>query len=114
MAAKIKAIINPALIMWARDSAGFTVAEAAQKLGIEERHLAAWEDPEVMRGHPFRNCGSWPRCLSGHLLFSICPIRRRTSRSCAIFGGSLRLAYGDTRPHSKWKSERPTSGENLP
>ena len=50
MAARIKAIINPALIMWARDSAGFTVAEAAQKLGIEERHLAAWEDPKVDEG----------------------------------------------------------------
>lgn len=50
MAARIKAIINPALIMWARNSAGFTVAEAAQKLGIEERHLAAWEDPKVDEG----------------------------------------------------------------
>ena len=47
---QIKAIINPALIMWARNSAGFTVAEAAQKLGIEERHLAAWEDPKVDEG----------------------------------------------------------------
>ena len=46
MAARIKAIINPALIMWARDSAGFTVAEAAQKLGIEERHLAALGGPQ--------------------------------------------------------------------
>jgi Zn-dependent peptidase ImmA (M78 family)/transcriptional regulator with XRE-family HTH domain len=47
MPARVKAIINPALISWARDSAGFTVAEAAQKLGIEETQLAGWEDPTV-------------------------------------------------------------------
>jgi hypothetical protein len=35
MAARVKAIVNPALITWARDSAGFTVAEAAQKLGLK-------------------------------------------------------------------------------
>jgi transcriptional regulator with XRE-family HTH domain len=33
------------IVSWARDSAGFTVAEAAQKLGIDEKQLAAWEDP---------------------------------------------------------------------
>jgi Zn-dependent peptidase ImmA (M78 family)/transcriptional regulator with XRE-family HTH domain len=50
MAARVKAIINPALISWARDSAGFTLAEAAKKLGIEEKRLAAWEDPAVEDG----------------------------------------------------------------
>jgi Zn-dependent peptidase ImmA (M78 family)/DNA-binding XRE family transcriptional regulator len=50
MPARVKAIINPALISWARDSAGFTVAEAAQKLGIGEKQLAAWEDPKVEDG----------------------------------------------------------------
>ena len=50
MAARVKAIINPALITWARDSAGFTVAEAAQKLGLEQKQLAAWEDPETEDG----------------------------------------------------------------
>lgn len=50
MPARVKAIINPALISWARDSAGFTVAEAAQKLGIEEERLAGWEDLSVEDG----------------------------------------------------------------
>jgi Zn-dependent peptidase ImmA (M78 family)/DNA-binding XRE family transcriptional regulator len=50
MAARIKAIINPALVTWARNSAGFTVAEAAHKLGIEEKQLTAWEDPKVEDG----------------------------------------------------------------
>jgi Zn-dependent peptidase ImmA (M78 family)/transcriptional regulator with XRE-family HTH domain len=50
MAARVRAIINPALIAWARDSAGFTVAEAAQKLGIEEERLADWENPAVEDG----------------------------------------------------------------
>jgi Zn-dependent peptidase ImmA (M78 family) len=47
MAARVKAIIAPALITWARDTAGFSVAEAAQKIGIQERQLLAWEDPKL-------------------------------------------------------------------
>src|SRR5258708_2903329 len=45
MAARVKALINPALITWARETAGFTLPEAAKKLDIEEERLAAWEDP---------------------------------------------------------------------
>jgi Zn-dependent peptidase ImmA (M78 family)/DNA-binding XRE family transcriptional regulator len=44
MAARIKALINPELITWARETAGFSPAEAAKSLGIEEAKLAAWED----------------------------------------------------------------------
>jgi Zn-dependent peptidase ImmA (M78 family) len=44
MAPRVKALINPALITWARETAGFTVAEAAMRLDIEEARLAAWED----------------------------------------------------------------------
>jgi Zn-dependent peptidase ImmA (M78 family)/DNA-binding XRE family transcriptional regulator len=44
MAARVKALINPALITWARETAGFTTAEAAKRLKIEEAQLAAWED----------------------------------------------------------------------
>jgi Zn-dependent peptidase ImmA (M78 family)/transcriptional regulator with XRE-family HTH domain len=50
MPAKVKAEINPALISWARDTAGFTVAEAAKKLGIEEERLAGWEQPAADDG----------------------------------------------------------------
>jgi Zn-dependent peptidase ImmA (M78 family)/transcriptional regulator with XRE-family HTH domain len=39
----VKALINPALITWARQSAGFTTAEAATRLGVDEGRLAAWE-----------------------------------------------------------------------
>src|ERR1700692_3551535 len=45
MAARVKAIINPALVIWARETAGFTAAEAAKRLDIDEARLAAWEDP---------------------------------------------------------------------
>jgi hypothetical protein len=46
MAARVKAHVNPALITWARETAGFsTPAEAAARLKIEEAQLAAWEDP---------------------------------------------------------------------
>src|SRR5262245_32253464 len=45
MAARVKALINPALVTWARETAGFSQAEAAERLGIEEARLATWEDP---------------------------------------------------------------------
>jgi Zn-dependent peptidase ImmA (M78 family)/DNA-binding transcriptional regulator YiaG len=45
MAARVKAHVNPALITWARETAGFsTPAEAAAQLKVEEAQLAAWED----------------------------------------------------------------------
>jgi transcriptional regulator with XRE-family HTH domain len=43
MAPRVKALINPALITWARQSAGFTMAEAATRLDVDEGQLAAWE-----------------------------------------------------------------------
>jgi Zn-dependent peptidase ImmA (M78 family)/DNA-binding XRE family transcriptional regulator len=45
MAARVKSTINPALLTWARETAGFTPAEAANRLKIDETRLAAWEDP---------------------------------------------------------------------
>jgi Zn-dependent peptidase ImmA (M78 family)/DNA-binding XRE family transcriptional regulator len=45
MARRIKALANPALIKWARETAGFTVDEAAERLGIAETRFVAWETP---------------------------------------------------------------------
>jgi Zn-dependent peptidase ImmA (M78 family)/transcriptional regulator with XRE-family HTH domain len=45
MAARIKALVKPALITWARESAGFGAAEAAARLNVEEAQLADWENP---------------------------------------------------------------------
>lgn len=45
MAARVKSTINPALLTWARETAGFTPVEAAKRLKIDERRLAAWENP---------------------------------------------------------------------
>jgi Zn-dependent peptidase ImmA (M78 family)/transcriptional regulator with XRE-family HTH domain len=46
MAARVKALITPALITWARETAGFSVAEAADKLDIDAGKLTAWENPK--------------------------------------------------------------------
>jgi transcriptional regulator with XRE-family HTH domain len=46
MPARVIAIVKPALITWARESAGFTTAEAVKRLAIEEARLVAWEDPK--------------------------------------------------------------------
>src|SRR5262245_54674283 len=45
MAARVKSTINPALLTWARETAGFTLAVAAKHLKIDEARLAAWEGP---------------------------------------------------------------------
>jgi Zn-dependent peptidase ImmA (M78 family)/DNA-binding XRE family transcriptional regulator len=45
MAARVKSTINPALVTWARETAGFTAAEAAKRLKVDEQRLAAWEAP---------------------------------------------------------------------
>ena len=45
MANWLKAAITPAVLTWARQTAGFSLAEAARRLKITEERLAAWEDP---------------------------------------------------------------------
>jgi Zn-dependent peptidase ImmA (M78 family)/DNA-binding transcriptional regulator YiaG len=47
MAATVKALITPALVTWARETAGFSVAEAAARLKITEERLASWESPDA-------------------------------------------------------------------
>jgi len=44
MPSRVKALITPALLTWGRETAGFTTAEAAARLGIDEERLMAWED----------------------------------------------------------------------
>jgi Zn-dependent peptidase ImmA (M78 family) len=45
MANRLKAAITPAVLIWARQTAGFSLAEAARRLKITEERLATWEDP---------------------------------------------------------------------
>lgn len=43
MTKRIKATINPKVLTWARESAGFDLAAAAAKVDVDEKKLAAWE-----------------------------------------------------------------------
>jgi len=45
MATRVKALVKPALITWARESAGFGIADAAARLKVDEAQLVDWEDP---------------------------------------------------------------------
>jgi Zn-dependent peptidase ImmA (M78 family) len=45
MAAGVKSTINPAVLTWARETAGFTLPESASKLKIDEERFGAWENP---------------------------------------------------------------------
>jgi Zn-dependent peptidase ImmA (M78 family) len=44
MTKRVKATVNPAVLTWARVSAGYDLDDAASKLDIDEERLAAWEN----------------------------------------------------------------------
>jgi len=44
MAKSVKALINPIMLGWARDQAGYSLADAAHKLGLDEARLQALEE----------------------------------------------------------------------
>ncbi|MBR1165024.1 XRE family transcriptional regulator [Bradyrhizobium elkanii] len=46
MAKSVKALINPAMLAWARKQAGFSPDEAARRLHLDERRLGALENGE--------------------------------------------------------------------
>ncbi|UGY17939.1 helix-turn-helix domain-containing protein [Bradyrhizobium septentrionale] len=46
MAKSVKALINPAMLTWARAQAGYSLADAARKLSIDEARLQALESGE--------------------------------------------------------------------
>ena len=46
MAKSVKALINPVMLAWAREQAGFSPDEAARRLNIDEQRLNALEEGE--------------------------------------------------------------------
>lgn len=50
MAARVTALILPALVTWARETAGFSIAEAAERLDIDADRLTDWENPATEGG----------------------------------------------------------------
>ena len=44
MAAGVKALVKPELLIWARESAGFSPAHVAEKLKVTAERLQRWED----------------------------------------------------------------------
>lgn len=42
----VEALVKPALLVWARESAGFTVEEAAKKIAVKPARLIEWEGGE--------------------------------------------------------------------
>ncbi len=47
MAKKVNALINPALLKWARVSGEFTLEDAANRLKVDESKIIAWEEGET-------------------------------------------------------------------
>jgi Zn-dependent peptidase ImmA (M78 family)/transcriptional regulator with XRE-family HTH domain len=48
MAKHIEALVNPELLVWARESIGLGVQEAARKIGIKPERLEQWERGELV------------------------------------------------------------------
>lgn len=46
MSKRIKATINPSLLIWARETAGFDLTAAATKIDVDEEKLITWETGE--------------------------------------------------------------------
>ena len=46
MAKNIEALVEPKLLIWARDSAGYSVEEAAKKISVKPERLKSWEKGE--------------------------------------------------------------------
>jgi Zn-dependent peptidase ImmA (M78 family) len=46
MSIRVSPVVKPALLRWARETAGLSVDEAARKLGIKPDYLAAWEEED--------------------------------------------------------------------
>lgn len=46
MAKSIPALVNPEVLKWARETAGFTVEEIADKMKVSSQSIAAWETGE--------------------------------------------------------------------
>lgn len=42
----VEAIVEPSLLIWARESAGLTVDKSAKKLGVKPKRLESWESGE--------------------------------------------------------------------
>lgn len=40
---RVEALITPALLVWARETAGFDIPTAAKKIGVQPDRLAGWE-----------------------------------------------------------------------
>lgn len=47
MAASVRAKVKKELLQWARETAGYSLAEAAKRLQVSEERLASWEDTEA-------------------------------------------------------------------
>lgn len=43
MAERIEAFVKPELLVWARESAGYGLTDAARKIGVAPEKLGSWE-----------------------------------------------------------------------
>src|SRR5438876_645748 len=44
MAEQVEALVKPEILIWARDAAGMSVADAARKIQVGAKALAEWEE----------------------------------------------------------------------
>lgn len=52
MPKRVPALVNPDLLVWARENAGYSVSDAASKLKVKVEQLSSWEDGELRPSIP--------------------------------------------------------------
>ena len=65
MAERFKANINPDVLVWARQTAGYSIEEAARKIGTSSAILEAWEsgDKKPTLNQLRKSCPPLPQAL---------------------------------------------------
>lgn len=64
MASRIPALVNPPMLTWAREEAGYTLETAAEQAGFTVERLREWErsvaKPTVRQAQALAKCYHWP------------------------------------------------------
>ena len=114
MAKSIPALVTPALLKWARESAGYDVRQAMQKTGHSEERILSWEEgadqPSVAQARALARVYKRPFAVffldEPPREFSVLRDFRRLPESVsADFSPELRFLIRDAEARQEWASD---------
>jgi hypothetical protein len=90
-----EALINATLLVWARESIGLSLDDAAAKLKLPSERLAAWEAARA--GRASRSCASSRGSTDGRWRSSFFLTHHEGSKRCVTFAGCRPAPLGSGR-----------------